>query len=62
MKIKDVLKMVRDHRGPVLAGVLTRDDVIYVQVVKSDLLDRIEGLGDDVVSAHVVGSALFIDN
>lgn len=42
MTNKEMIKMIKDWRGDVCAGVLLKDGVIYLKVVKSDLVFQIE--------------------
>jgi hypothetical protein len=55
---------IRAHRGPVYVGMILRDDVIFVQAVKADLLDRLASLTDDdeQVSCFVRKGDLFVTN
>jgi hypothetical protein len=62
MKTAEVLKQIRKHSGPVVVGVLARDDVFYVKVVKTDLLEQLANLADDQVEVRVKNGTLHVDN
>ena len=47
MNTADIVKIVKKHKGPVFVGVCLRDDVVYMQAVKADLLYHLESIGDD---------------
>lgn len=38
MKVSQLIKQVRNHRGPVFVDMVMRDDTAGIQVVKADLL------------------------
>jgi hypothetical protein len=61
MLIKDVISAVRKHRGTIYVGVLARNDVFYVKVVKRDLLIAIAGMVDNEIYAKVSHGVLHID-
>jgi hypothetical protein len=64
VKTKEVIAIVRYSRGPLYVGVLARSDVIYIQAVKKDLLQRLERVADHELTAVVSkdSGCVFIDN
>ena len=38
MKTRKVIAALRKHKGPAVMAALIRDDVMYVQIVKADLI------------------------
>jgi hypothetical protein len=41
MVTKDLIKQIRSHKGAIYIGTNNGDDMMYVQVVKSDLINTI---------------------
>lgn len=62
MKAKELMAMIRAHRGPIYAGVLTRNDVVYVQVHKASLLSAVREMGDGEMIGRVSNENLYLDN
>jgi hypothetical protein len=61
MLIEDVKKTIREYRGPIFMTCHTRNDVYYVRVFKTDLLDAIKNLGDNEVEATFTSGTLYVD-
>jgi hypothetical protein len=61
VRTQDVIRMVRKHVGPVKVAMLVRDDVIYVQAVKQDLLRMLDGMPDGQVEAREMHGFMFVD-
>lgn len=49
MKIADVIRDVREHRGEVLMELYMKDDVKWIKVVKLDLLHELAKVSDGQV-------------
>lgn len=62
MTNKEALSIIRKFKGQVYAGVIVRNDVIYVQVVKIDLVKSVAGLEDESINVTERHGALYIDN
>lgn len=62
MKIAEVIKAVKAHRGKIYVSMMARDDAPYVQVVKLDLLDVLSKLNDDQVVWSVLDGDGYVDN
>jgi hypothetical protein len=61
MLIEQVKKTIREYRGPIFMTCHTRDDVYYVRVFKSDLLEAIKVLRDHQIDASFTDGTLYID-
>lgn len=62
MKTQDAINKIRKFNGPIHAGVLIKNDVIYVRVLKGSLIDELAELPDDSVEVSELGGVLYIDN
>jgi hypothetical protein len=62
MTNKELMAAIRKYTGPIYAGVIIRNDVVYVQVVKKDLLSVMAGKEDEAARATERHGALYIDN
>ena len=47
MKNAEVLAILRKHVGPVRVAMVMRNDCLYVQVVKADLIELLAASGGD---------------
>lgn len=59
MNTADIVKIVKKHKGPVFVGVCLRDDVVYMQAVKADLLYHLESIGDDQAEVFLKDGDLY---
>jgi len=62
MTNKELCRTIKKFEGPVYAGIILRDDVIYVKVVKADLLANLKGCGDDQAYVTEQDGALHFHN
>lgn len=60
MRTKDVIKAVRQHRGPVFTALYGNDGFYRVQCVKVDLLATISGAGDGDLEATETNGEMFV--
>jgi hypothetical protein len=61
MTKNDLRLAIKRHNGPIYAGVLGNNDVHYVRVVKSDLLDIVTNIVDHELDARISCGGLYID-
>ncbi len=59
--MNDSLRQIKGHKGTVYAGVLIANDVIYVRVVKSDLLDALAKVDPDAYRVSLKDGDLYVD-
>lgn len=62
MKTKDVIRAVQEHKGPIYTMLHCKNDVVYVQVVKSDLLLQLSKLADNELNARQVKDDLYLES
>lgn len=62
MTNKELRRKIKKFEGPVYAGVILRDDVIYVKVVKADLLFQLKDGSDDQAYVTEQDGALYLHN
>lgn len=43
MTNEEIIKMIRNHRGLIMAGILAKDSIVYVEVTKQALYTMISG-------------------
>ena len=58
----ELIRVIRQHKGKIYAGLLGRNDCYYVQVVKSDLLTIVENITDNELETRFVDGALYLDS
>ena len=58
----ELLATIRNHRGPIYVGMLLRDDVVYVKVVKEDLLSRLRCIQLNQAYASITEGCMYIHN
>lgn len=58
----ELLKSIRNHTGEVCVGMVSRSDVIYVKVVKSDLLKVLDNIGDNELRTNRTKGTLYVDS
>jgi hypothetical protein len=61
MITKDVIAAVKRHKGPIQIGLVAADDVIWVQIVKSDLLAAIAKTEDWQIEWSVKNGTGYVD-
>lgn len=57
----ELLKIIRKHVGLIYVGMIAKNDVVYVRVVKSDLLTVIDKIDNNELEARLVKGDLYID-
>ena len=64
MTNEEIIKMIRNHRGPICAGVLAKDHVIYIDVTKQALYTMISGYRNvsDYLTFELQNDVLYVDN
>jgi hypothetical protein len=62
MKTAEIISFVHAHRGHIMVGMLARNDVKYVRVVKSDLLDVLKNTDDDELTWVIKDGIGYVDN
>jgi len=58
----ELLKTVRAFKGYIYAGVLARNDILYVRVTKTDLLEQLALIADNELEVNVVNGSLYISS
>jgi hypothetical protein len=61
MKRQEIINVVKAYRGEILATISGNNDVHYVRVVKSSLLEMLANIADDELEARKTNDILFID-
>ena len=46
MERDEVLRIIRNHKGPIMVPITYKDGQVYVRVVKSDLIPAMSGIAD----------------
>mgnify|MGYP003333250287 CR=1 FL=1 len=57
----NVIKIIRDFKGPVLISMLVNEDVIYVQAIKKDLIEQLKKSSEDCVTASERDGFLYVE-
>jgi len=61
MERNQLLKIVREYRGPIYGAVLGNNDIHYIQLVKTDLLNILANVRDNELTADIRSGCLYID-
>ncbi|AKF13293.1 hypothetical protein PHIN3_28 [Sinorhizobium phage phiN3] len=63
MKNRKAIAKLRAYKGPVYGCMLVNNDVMYVQLVKSDLIEQLKQKGPDVntVSVELTDGVMYVD-
>ncbi len=64
MKNRKAIAALRKFKGPVVGGVLVRDNVMYVQLVKTDLINELKRKdpNEHIVELSVRDGFMYVDN
>lgn len=59
---EELRRTVRAHKGTIMAAIFGRDDVHFVKIVKSDLLEMLAHIADNELEARTTpDGVLYID-
>lgn len=63
MKYKDLVKVIKNHRGPILVNVLVPNDVAYMKVSRTAVLDFLEARPEiyEYFDPHTIDNILYLD-
>lgn len=63
MKNSKAIAKLRKYKGPVYGCMLINNDVMYVQIVKSDLIAQLKekGLDENTVSVEITDGLMYVD-